>query len=111
MPSRYVIQCSHAFIWPTNGYFVNHISIGESKVETNIITNKVPATTNYFTCLNKPICAKLNSGTNGICIFTPANQSKDNPEFMVAHLVAKYDSRPIRLTYDKSTSPSLSMSP
>ena len=100
MPSRYVIQCSHASIWPTNGYFVNHISIGESKVETDIIANKVPATTNYFTYLNKLICAKLNSSINSICIFIPANQSKDNPGFMVAHLVAKYDSRPSRLTSD-----------
>ena len=100
LPSRHVIQCLHASIWPTHGYLVNHISIVESKVETDIIANKVPATTNYFTYLNKLICAKLNSSINSICIFIPANQSKDNPGFMVAHLVAKYDSRPIRLTYD-----------
>ena len=100
LPSRHVIKCLHASIWPTHGYFVNHISIVESKVETDIIANKVPATTNYFTCLNKLICAKLDSSINSICIFTSANQSKDNPGFMVAHLVAKYDSRPSRLTSD-----------
>lgn len=75
LPSRHVIQCLHASIWPTHGYFVNHISIVESKVETDIIANKVPATTNYFTCLNKLICAKLDS-VSIASVFSPLPTSR-----------------------------------